>query len=441
MMRTFLLACLAALAMPAAALAQTAPEAPAQQSKSPAHQRAEQLPALLTGGIEYETYFAPAFQQVVTKPQFDQLTSGLIASYGAPESVLSIEPRSDNTVVAVVRFAQANATMIVQADAEPPHAVTGLRITGITPHVATAEAALDAIEALPGATGYLFARLTDNGPEILRANNADKAFGVGSSFKLLILAELVRATNAGERSWDDIVTLDGRELPGGQWAQSPAGTEVSLRDLAGRMISVSDNSATDILLHHLGREKVEAMMDVVGWTHAEQNRPLLATLELFKLKGIDSGALGDAWIAADEAGRRALLAGPVADAPISAIAEDLFADGKPLRIADIEYFASAADLVRTMNWLRTHSRDNETAREILSANPGIFPSATSHWAFTGYKGGSEPGVINMTLLLQAEDGSWYAFSASWNNVDAAVDNMTFAGLVSRFVELAADTEF
>ncbi|WP_161956867.1 serine hydrolase [Sphingosinithalassobacter portus] len=437
---TLLLACLAALMPPLPAIAQTAPTA-APESNSPAHQRAEQVAPLLAGDIAYADFFAPDFQAAVPEPQFDQLRNSLIATYGKPVAVQMIEPRSDNTVTAILRFERADAMIIVQADPAPPHAVTGLRITGVTPHMASADAALDAIDALPGSTGYLFARLGANGPDVIRANNADAALGVGSSFKLLILAELVRATNAGERSWDDIVTLDGSELPGGKWAQSPAGTQVSVAELARGMISVSDNSATDILLHYLGRERVEAMMEVVGWRHADANRPLLATLELFKLKGVDDGALGDRWVAGDSDARRALLAGPVAQAPISTIAPDLFADGKPVRIDTIEYFASPADLMRTMNWLRIHSADNAAAREILSINPGVFAGAAAQWDYIGYKGGSEPGVMNMTLLLQAKNGDWYAFSASWNDTDAAIDEMGFAGLVSRFVELAPDSEF
>ncbi|MEI9928564.1 MAG: serine hydrolase [Sphingomonas sp.] len=87
---------------------------------------------------------------------------------------------------------------------------------------------------------------------------------MGSAFKLVILAELIRATNAGERRWTDAVTLDGAPLPGGVYTQAPAGTRVALRELATKMISISDNSATDILIKTLGRARIEAMLPVVG---------------------------------------------------------------------------------------------------------------------------------------------------------------------------------
>ncbi len=238
---------------------------------------------------------------------------------------------------------------------------------------------------------------------------------------------------AGERHWDDMVTLDGTPLPGGFYADKPAGTKVSLREIAERMISVSDNSATDILLATLGRQKVEAMLPVVGFT-ASRNRPFLGTLEAFKLK---SGALGTRYVALDEKGRRALLDGEVKAMPISAIPADLFAAGKPLGIDTIEWFASPADLARTMDWLRRNTEGGPAAeaRAILAKNSGIGP--TPAWSYVGYKGGSEPGVMNMTFLLQAKNGGWYALAGSWNNPAAAIDEARFASLMRRAVELAA----
>src|SRR3546814_12864006 len=85
-----------------------------------------------------------------------------------------------------------------------------------------------------------------------------------SAFKLVILAELVREIAGGKRHWDDPITLDGGDLPGGFYADKAKGTIATIRDLATKMVSVSDNSATDILLHALGRDKVEAVLPVVG---------------------------------------------------------------------------------------------------------------------------------------------------------------------------------
>ncbi len=155
----------------------------------------------------------------------------------------------------------------------------------------------------------------------------------------------------------------------------PKGTQVSLRELATQMISISDNSATDILLHTLGREKVEAMLPVVGVRDPARNRPFLGTLELFKLKGIEANNLAARYLAENEAGRRRMLDGEIAGLPLLLIKPTLFRDGKPVLIEQLEWFLSPADLVRVMDWLRrnTEGPRGADARAVLSKNPGIGP--------------------------------------------------------------------
>jgi hypothetical protein len=158
---------------------------------------------------------------------------------------------------------------------------------------------------------------------------------------------------------------------------------------------------------------------------------------MFKLKGIDKGALADRYLALDEAGRRDMLDREVRAAAITSIDPELFKDGKPILVDRLEWFASTADLVRVMDWLRINTANNPNARAILSRNPGIGPDGAAHWHYVGFKGGSEPGVINMTLLLESKAGQWFAISGSWNNPAAGLDEGRFAGLLSRSAELAA----
>ncbi|MFV0622822.1 serine hydrolase [Sphingomonas sp. ac-8] len=406
-------------------------------------QRADTLAAAVGGGVAYAEYFAPNFRADVSEAAFRQLCAQLQTGYGKPTGIESLTPRTAHIADFRLGFERGIATGQIVVDPAAPHQVTGLLITRTEPREAaeaSVEAVVAALKTLPGTTGFTLTKLDGDAPRTLAAHNATTPLAIGSAFKLVILAELVRATNAGERRWDDVVTLDGTGLPGGGYTQKPAGTRVSLRELATQMISVSDNSATDILLRHLGREKVEAMLPVIGFRDAKgRNMPFLATLEMFKLKGVQGGALGRRFEAADVAGRRALLAGPVAKAPVSAIPAALFQDRKPIRIATIEWFASPEDLVRTMDWLRRHSEGAQGAelRAILSKNPGITATAAARWGWIGYKGGSEPGVLNMTLLLQAKTGGWYALAASWNDPAAPIDEPRFAALVQKAATLAA----
>lgn len=435
-----LLLCLPALLLAVPASAQTPPASPASAEAAPEFRaRAQELAGILTGKGDYDGYFSAAFRAQVPREKFDQVNAQLIAANGPFVAVRGIEATSPWSGTVTVEYRDALATMRLAVDPAAPHPVTGLLVTGVTAREKTLGEVSKAIEGLRGTSGFVLAKLGNGAPQVLDQHNADRAFAIGSEFKLVILAELVRATNAGERGWDDPVTLDGVPLPGGGYTSKPAGTKVSLRELATQMISISDNSATDILLRTLGREKVEAMMPVLGIADPARNRPFLGTLELFKLKGVGQGALARRYLALDEAGRRALLAGEIAATPIGAIDQALFKDGKPVLIEQLEWFETPNDLVRVMDWLlrNTEGPKGADARAILSKNPGISPAAAGKWRYVGYKGGSEPGVMAMTLLLQAKNGDWYALSGSWNDPAQEVEQGRFAGLIGRAAELAA----
>lgn len=57
------------------------------------------------------------------------------------------------------------------------------------------------------------------------------------------------------------------------------------------------------------------------------------------------------------------------------------------------------------------------------------------WSYIGYKGGSEPGVLNLTWLLCDTGGEWRVLSMSWNNPEALVDADTFELIAQRILAL------
>uniref|UniRef100_UPI0035CC7AF8 serine hydrolase n=1 Tax=uncultured Sphingomonas sp. TaxID=158754 RepID=UPI0035CC7AF8 len=410
--------------------------APAVVATAPLQHSADSLIAVLAGGGDAASVFAPQMLAQLPEAQIRAVAKHLVDGYGRPLNIAAFTAVEPQVAKITVRYQRGMVDMILAIEPGAPHRLIGLRVTG----TASGEASLDQVAAtiahLPGIAGVALSRLDADGPVPIAASNADSDFAIGSAFKLAILAELIRATNAGERHWDDLITLDGKPLPGGLYTQKPAGTQVALRELAQKMISVSDNSATDIVLATVGRDRVEAMLPVIGWRDAARNRPLLGTLEVFKLKGANAGTLGTRWLALDERGRRALLAGEVAATPAGAIDPLVFQHGAPVQLG-IEWFASPNDLIRTMDWIRrnTETGAGAEARAILGINPGIGPARAARWRYVGYKGGSEPGVIEMTLLLRSSAGTWYALAASWNNPAAAVDEERLVALVSRAADL------
>ena len=253
-MRHLLTAC-AMLALPTPAIAQSV--APAAQVRAdPAFTaRVQQLLGILQGSGDYAGFFAPAFVAQMPQPQFTAITAQLVAVHGAPRAVLDVRQRSPWEATVRVQFGSDVASVSLVVDPAPPHQVTGLFVQAFEAPQKSLDDIVQAIRALPGETGFAFARLDAGAPRLLLSHQPDRPLAIGSAFKLVILAELVRSTQAGERKWDDLVTLDGAILPGGAYAMMLKGTQVSYRELATQMISVSDNSATDLLLKALGRER------------------------------------------------------------------------------------------------------------------------------------------------------------------------------------------
>jgi len=405
------------------------PPARAQETSPALRNRVDQIVALLRGEGDPAEMFTAAFLAQVPPEQMRTVARQLGVQYGAVRGLDRLETLSPQAGVMHVGFERAIVHIQIAIEPQPPNRIGGLLITGADMRGDSLAALTGEIRALPGQTSIAVARLGDGAPRMLASLEPDRPLAIGSAFKLFILAELSRQIQAGQRRWSDVVTLDRRSIPSGTLQTWPRGAPVTLHTLAALMISVSDNSAADMLLHTLGRENVERMMTTLGVEAAARNRPILSTLEMAALKTGPAPAL-DAWQQADEAARRRMLA-QYADMDPARIDLARFT-GSPLHIDSIEWFASAADLVRVMDWFRQSG--DETARAILAINPGVG-QLRNELAYIGFKGGSEPGVINLTWLVQGRAGAWHVVTGSWNNPAAPLDEQRFIGLMARAVRL------
>ncbi|MGE0179315.1 MAG: serine hydrolase [Sphingomonas sp.] len=409
--------------------------AAAQPADAALRARGEAVVQLLRSEIEPDALFTPAFLAAVPAAQVRVISAQLAAQYGALRGLAGVATSSATAGTIRIDYERAIVAMDIQIEPAPPHRINGLLVTNVEMRDDSMDRVLAELRALPGETGLAIARLGPAAPEVIAGHHPDRPLAVGSAFKLVILAELSRQVRAGRRRWNDVVTLNRRSLRGGTLAGWPDGAPLTLHTLASLMISISDNTATDILLHELGRENVERMMTTVGLTDgAARNRPLLSTLEMAAIKTGGPAALA-AWRAADEAGRRRLLATSYARRDGSGIDISAFS-GNPLAI-DVEWFASPRDLVRVMNWLRREG--DEPAQAILAINPALAPAQRQSLTYVGYKGGSEPGVLNLTWLVRTRGGAWYAVTASWNNPAAPLEESRLIGLMARAIRIATSS--
>ena len=108
--------------------------------------------------------------------------------------------------------------------------------------------------------------------------HADEVMPTASSIKIAILAELYRQAQQGKLNLGDLYTLQQSDIVGGSGiteALTPGTTRLTLRDVAVLMISVSDNSATNIIIDRVGMENVNALLDSLGLTHTRLRRKMM----------------------------------------------------------------------------------------------------------------------------------------------------------------------
>jgi beta-lactamase class A len=353
---------------------------------------------------------------------------------GAVTGVEKITAASPTTGTIDIGYEKAVVSMTMTIEDGPPHKIIGLQITGLKARGDSAAKLDSDFRALTGRSGILVRRLNDPDPRAppLLSIKAGESFAIGSAFKLWVLAEASRATAAGERRWSDVVPLGQKSLPSGMTQNWPSGSLVTLQTLATLMISISDNTATDTLARALGRSKVDAAVVMTGHSRPDLTTPVLTTNEAFALK-IDANAdLRRAFVGGSIAERRKILNANQRRLATDALPLAKFAAG-PLFIDQIEWFASPLDLSNTLDWFRRAA--GPEVRAILAVNPGIAQGDAARFAYVGYKGGSEVGVISMNLLIQTKSGIWYSVTASWNDTAVGVDEFRFISLVSRAVAL------
>ncbi len=401
-------------------------------AQSPLDLRIGELVGALKGDIAPADYFDPAFLAAVPAEQLSAITKSIIAQYGQPINVLTIDKKSATGATISVAFEKAVGTFNINVNGAAPYKVNGLLATEFAAKDDSLAKISAEFAALPGKAGFVVEALNDSvANKTIAAHNAETQFAIGSTFKLYILAELAAQIDAKERKWSDVAPLSHRSFSSTATNKWPRDVPVTLSTLALQMISVSDNSATDTLLHLLGRSAVERKLAQIGHRAPDKTLPFLSTVEAFALKSPANGALRARYLAASEAEQRSIISKEQAKLGFDQIDNQTFAGG-PAHIDTLEWFAAPYDLANLFNHIRQTRSDRML--EILSVNSGIPAASAAKWNYVGYKGGSEPGVISMSFLLHAKSGQWYAVTGSWNDPAKAVDEGKFVAMMTRLVQ-------
>ena len=248
MFRNFIATCFAIFPLFLAAPAIAQEQGLSPETNNPAavlHQRAEDIAQVMLGERDAADVFGPQFLAEVSPGRFAQIVQQVTDQFGDLVGVERIEPTGPHSATLYLRFEKAIGSGPLTLDPTPPNKVAGLILASFAPIDDDLAKVTADLEALPGSISALFAPL-DAGSTPVLALQSDKPLAIASTFKLYVLSALAQSIEAGERSWSDVITLDRKSFPSGRMHLWPEGSPVTLHTLATQMVTISDNTATDM---------------------------------------------------------------------------------------------------------------------------------------------------------------------------------------------------
>jgi len=140
--------------------------------------------------------------------------------------------------------------------------------------------------AFPGTLSIFAQRLRDARPFV--AYDAELALPSASIIKLVILTALAREIDTGAMRWDDMLTLQTREIVGASesFGNAKAGARATVRRLTVAMVTQSDNTAANVLADHLSFQRVNAVAESLDLTRTRLRRHFMDFAA--RARGIDN---------------------------------------------------------------------------------------------------------------------------------------------------------
>lgn len=355
---------------------------------------------------DYAERFAPVFQEAVSAFELSLATAGLRTA--GPYTVTAAA-QDGRTRAATVQLHSPDRPLIMSISLDGEGRIDGLfyqEDTSGEPPEISGWADLDAALAeLGGETQVVVGEIRGDACTVVHTTEGSPEggapFPVASTVKLLVLSALVDAVEAGDLSWDQEleVTDDVRSLPSGTLQDSDPGTTVTVREAASLMISISDNTATDLLIGALGQGRIARAAQAAD-VDTDRVTPLLTTKELFVLGWGVPQETRDDWSAAGTPEAREKLRSAL---PQDLSAVDVASVTSPVWQDGVDWFLTGQEVCSVL--ARLHVQGGTDAggpvREILSANPGGTP--TVGVTYQGFKGGSAPGVLSLAFYLETAD--------------------------------------
>ncbi|MGZ6669464.1 MAG: serine hydrolase [Solirubrobacteraceae bacterium] len=329
-------------------------------------------------------HFDPSFLAVFSPAT----VSGALTSVGELHLVSVTTSRARSLVVVVTMGTSQRLRVSLAVDAQG--LISGLLLRAPVPPAPTSWAGVDrAARSVAPKARLLVAEATNGTCRPIHVIDAGTPAPVASVFKLYVLDALAKAIAAGKVTWDEKLTVTDRvrSFSSETLQGKPDGTRMSVRDVADAMISVSDNTATDMLIARLGRRAVEAALRTTKMADPSLDTPFLTTRETFTLALHDWPKLASRYLALGTAGRRALLASTIDRVPLASL--DPSSLSTPRAFNSIGWFASASVICRVYTSLAKLARRPGLAgiAHALGIDDGGLDLNRRQWQSVWFKGG------------------------------------------------------
>ena len=447
-------ACSTAPARPSAAAAAraatsapaTSPAAVASLPDTPVGAQARWL----FGAIVHPPIPAAAITAHFDKAFLGKVTPAQLNSVLGQVKTLRLDGITLSTAAELIMTVTANGQtkLKVSMAADSAGLISGLLLQPTAlPPVPTTWAGVDRqVSSVAPEVRMLVAAVNGNACRPIHAIDAGTPAPLGSAFKLYVLDAVARAAASGKVSWNQQLTITSqlKSLPSGELQKEPDGTRVSVRQAADDMISLSDNTAANMLTALVGRTAVEQAAAASGMADPGLDVPFLTTRELFVLKLIDWPRLADSYLARSAAGRLAMLTSTIDRVPYSTLtAANPAAWTAPRDIDSLEWFASPTDICHVYASLATLARQPGLApvAATLQINNGGIGLDPNRWGPVWFKGGSEPGVLTLNYLATTRGGQSYVVSVLAENpavpIAQTAASLTLLSAIKGAFELAA----
>jgi len=243
---------------------------------------------------------------------------------------------------------------------------------------------------------WMASKVNDGKCQKIAGTNTSEPLPLASIFKTYVLFAVEDAILAGTIHWDDALTITGeaKKLGSSGFDKLPPGSQITVRQAAGKMIATSDNMATDLLIERLGTHAIEQALVRAGHHDPASMTPFPTMREIFAI-GWGNPDVREQWKSADHNTRTKMLQ-EANSRPYEPDPERTHAAGSAY---GAEWYGSAEDICRVHAGLQHNAVGAAIpVRDIMSEVAGIDLDRTE-WPYIGAKAGNLPGDLTF---------SWYA---------------------------------